>query len=48
MPKLINSELIGNPWNWVVILLMVAIFAHAWGMLDPLKTQDNSMQGSPP
>lgn len=40
MPKLINWELISNPYNWIVVTLMVVIFAFAWGLIDPLKTSD--------
>ena len=43
--KVINFELIRNPYNWVVIFLMVAIAAFVWGMVDPLKTTDP--QGEP-
>ncbi len=46
MPKLINWTLAANPFNWVIMFLMVAVFAAAWGILDPLKT--NASQGSPP
>ena len=43
---LINWELIRNPYNWIVVYLMVAIAALAFAMLDPLKT--TTAQGSPP
>jgi len=43
---LINWELIRNPYNWIVVYLMVAIAALAFAMLDPLKT--TAAQGSPP
>lgn len=48
MPKLINWELIANPYNWIVVTLMVAIFAYAWGMIDPLNVDRTRTQGSPP
>ena len=47
MPKLINWELISNPYNWIVIFLMLTIASFAWGLVDPLKV-DNNRQGSPP
>lgn len=47
MPRLINWELIGNPYNWVVIFFMVAIACVAWGIVDPLKV-NAAAQGSPP
>jgi hypothetical protein len=46
MPKLINWELIKNPYNWIIVYLMVTIFAFGWGLVDPLKVNDT--QGSPP
>lgn len=45
MPKLINWELASNPYNWIIVFLMVAIFAFAWGLVDPLKSPE--VQGSP-
>jgi len=45
MPKLINWELARNPYNWIIVFLMVGIFAFAWGLLDPLKV--DATQGSP-
>lgn len=47
MPKLINWQLASNPYNWIVILLMVTIAAFAWGLIDPLRAKP-TMQGSPP
>lgn len=46
MPKFINWELAKNPYNWIVVILMVSIFAFAWGLVDPLKVA--APQGSPP
>lgn len=45
--KIVNMELLSNPMNWVVVYLMVAIAALAWGLVDPLNVNNNS-QGSPP
>lgn len=44
----INVELIANPYNWIVIFLMLAIASFAWGIVDPLKVNNNDVQGSPP
>lgn len=43
--QLINWELARNPYNWVVVFLMVAIFAVAWAQIDPLLT--TAAQGEP-
>lgn len=48
MPALINWKLIANPYNWIVIFLMLAIASFAWGIVDPLNVNDNDTQGSPP
>lgn len=29
MPRILNWELLANPWNWVIILLMVYIVGLA-------------------
>ncbi len=47
-PKLINWELASNPFNWVVLFLMVAIAVFAWGIVDPLNVNADDVQGSPP
>lgn len=46
LEKVINVDLIRNPYNWVVVFLMVASFALAWSMLDPLQTM-TAPQGEP-
>lgn len=48
LSKLINWELISNPYNWVVIFLMLAVAGFAWGIVDPLRVDENDKQGSPP
>jgi hypothetical protein len=45
LAKVINLDLIGNPYNWFVIFFMVAIAAFVWGMVDPLKS--TAPQGEP-
>lgn len=40
--KLINWELASNPYNWLIVLAMVAIAALAWGLVDPLRVNANS------
>lgn len=47
-PKLINWDLISNPYNWIVIFLMITIASFAWGIVDPLKVNGDDVQGSPP
>ena len=48
LPKILNWDLIANPYNWVVIFLMLAIASFAWGIIDPLNTNAEKSQGSPP
>lgn len=43
---LVNWQLLRNPYNWIVIWLMIAIAALAVSVLDPLGA--TSTQGSPP
>jgi hypothetical protein len=45
LDRLINLGLIANPYNWIVVFLMVAIASAAWTLIDPLKIQQ--AQGSP-
>lgn len=44
--RVVNLELIRNPYNWVVVFLMVAIAAFLWGLVDPLKA--TAAQGDAP
>lgn len=43
--RLLNFDLLRNPYNWIVVWLMVAVAALAFAMLDPLQT--DAAQGSP-
>lgn len=44
--RLLNFDLLRNPYNWVIVWLMVAVFAFAVAVLDPLNV--SATQGSPP
>lgn len=39
MSQLITWELLKNPFNWIVVWLMVAFFVFAMTLLDPLNTE---------
>jgi hypothetical protein len=43
--QLINWELIRNPYNWIVVYVVLAFAVFAWSLLDPLNV--NAPQGSP-
>lgn len=36
--QVLNLDLIRNPYNWIIIMMMVMIAAFVWGLVDPLKT----------
>jgi hypothetical protein len=36
--RLVNLELLANPYNWIVVYLMVAIGAMVFALIDPLKS----------
>ena len=41
MPRLVNVGLIRNPWNWIIVYLMVAIGVLGLSVVPhPLKTSD--------
>jgi preprotein translocase subunit SecG len=35
MPALVNWELLGNPANWLIVILMLAIFVAGLTLLQP-------------
>jgi hypothetical protein len=41
MPRLVNWELMGNPLNWVIVILMLGIGAMALFALQPALEQWN-------
>lgn len=48
MPRLVNTELLINPVNWIIVWLMVGIGAFVFALLDPLATARNSDTSGPP
>jgi hypothetical protein len=42
VPRLINWDIARNPYNWIVVALMVAIPVIAFTMFDPLGAKGNT------
>jgi hypothetical protein len=42
LDKIVNIDLLRNPWNWIIVYLMVIFAVFLFTLVDPLQAGVNS------